>query len=238
MISSERKDTFEAVWKIQRMMYRPGLFRSYTVRERREPGTPFLGDCVERSDRKTSDQFRTNCEPAIGRKEDRLGRIFAREGLVVKFHHGIPSWMETPWGEWWCWNDCGPGEPMLFGNGKEEAEFRHRVVIDGAESRRGSHLSSYVIRQVENLVIPAFEWCARDHLSAAERRQRNIEWIELCEGMTPKRYPHAVHYIDADLALPKKHPQYAETIRSVRFQGRTDVSGPWTQYAHKHYPAR
>jgi len=240
IITESRRQAFLVAWRIQQMMYESGFFRSIeqlVAGERQEP-CGLLGNVVLRSDRCKKPEYRPNCEPKI-RTHNSLGHIFTNEGLGVIFHHGRPAWMETRWGEWWCWEHSGPtADPHThFGGWKEEDLFLSRVKITNDVVRRGEHPVRYMLSHVEGVELPPYEQAYGYTMQHEESQSRTAEWIMLCESMQPPRYPHWMAYVEANLPIPNNHPDYNYAQAELEYYRDPQVHGPLSEYARVHNPA-
>ncbi len=244
-ISEARRQTFKAAWEIQRMMYGEGFWMSELAflddpkpGERRRTKVEILGDCVGRSDRNSRSENQSNCEPQMGESHGgRFGRILSREGLMVIWSRGFPTWMETPWGEWWCWAEYGPGHSMgHYASIKYHQEFLSRVRVEKEPDGR-SHVEHSVLRQVGEIILPKHSRVGGDELPKEEMVARSAEWVMLCEEMQPQRFPYWFTYVQGNLPIPKNHPHYEYAQKEISGYRKYNESGMRAQYAAKHAPA-
>ncbi len=222
------------------MMYTEGFFqpmlynRPESVGSR--PKTHHLEDVIARSDTAENRMNRLNAEPMLRHHEPALGVIFSREGLLVAFDKGWPIRMETPWGEWYCWEGM-TRRIRHWTNRSEENNFMAQVGIDQANFFRGTEISTYPITEMSGKKLPPHEQCGQEDITADEANMRAAEWITLCEAMTPKRYPHWFKYIEADLPLPPEHPDLYAAKEKIAFYRKYHDYGPRKAYFDKHFPA-
>jgi hypothetical protein len=241
MISDLRRTTFDVAWKIQRIMYSPGFWvcmEDWLAEIIKHPGKghELMENCILRSD-SAKPEIRRNCEPKITR-HDNLGRIFSREGLAVIFFDGFPSWMETPWGEWWCWErpDAGLGPRNRYSSTNCQERFLEKVLIEEPNNPSQHH---YRIRQFESIPLPRQEGIGINQLPQEEIAARQAEWITLCQEMNPPRFPHWYLYIEAGVDIPVNHPDYEYAQKQLStYRGQSLQSwSPLSVYALKHPPA-
>ena len=241
-IKPERHATFKAAWQIQSMVFEEGMFGdSFDFSHNRRR----LENGVKHSDLQKS-EFRYYREPKIRPfPPGNLGTIFTKEGLVVIWNDdGEPVWMETPWGEWWCWDKHGPGQGRhsdSFGL-KEKGYFLSQVelYLDPDSVQRGQpplRDGRSRIRRVGGIELPFPNNVGGHEVENEEGERLAAEWVHLCEEMEPKRYPVWAKYVEADLPLPEDPPDRAEFFKI--FRGRNPRTYYYCEkaYIQKYYPS-
>ncbi|MBP9822009.1 MAG: hypothetical protein KBC81_01005 [Candidatus Pacebacteria bacterium] len=230
-ISEERRKTFQAAWLIRNMMYQEGfwlsecaLFDEPSPREIGRHKSQMMRDYLGQSDRNPASENRPNCEPTMNTGP--INSIFSLEGLMVMWAGGLPKWMETPWGEWWCWSEPGPGwkGSEQWASQKYIDLFLTKVSVDTKQFARG-RFSRCAIRQAGGVFIPQHKECIAPELGEGECRIRSAEWITLCQEMSPPRFPHWHKYVEADLPIPDNHPQYTQADKILSQYHRTRHGG-------------
>jgi hypothetical protein len=104
-----------------------------------------------------------------------IGAIWTTGGLAIHIHRARPHWIETPWGEWPCWDMPGSGVDR-FGPVDTLERLRHTLDINKG---KGQHGGIWAVRSVGEVKLPLYEH------GYSQQPRRLEEWAELCLAHDP-----------------------------------------------------
>jgi len=164
------QQVFDATIRLSQAPYADGLYWRW------EPGDrPYAGLDETEKKKRRFEELAYNPIALPMQPPGVIGAIWTTGGLAVYTHRARPHWIETPWGEWPCWDMPWSGVER-FGPIDTLERLRSTLEIDEVG---GQHGRIWAIHSVGDIQLPPYghdySQCPRPH----------EEWAELCLAHDP-----------------------------------------------------
>jgi len=162
---------FHAAHKLSQAVYGPELFWHDAVTF--DPYDGLGSDLKWRTERKRDYvRYYPFAHPLLN-----PGASWSTGGLALHLVHGLPAWIETPWGEWQCFDYDLTGRHGKHANGYTTRQLIRSLDLDADRSECGCKV--FALRSVARIRLPPYEY-RHDVLP-----RPLTEWIALCRSHDP-----------------------------------------------------